>query len=63
MKESTDTIMSGIEPEIREKLLTRREALLRAGKFGLGALSAPLAVSILAKRRFRTKQCFARTNH
>lgn len=52
MKQEKEMIMSGIEPEIREKLLSRREALLRAGKLGLGALSAPLAVSILAKDAF-----------
>lgn len=36
----------------QKKLISRREALLRAGKFGLDALSAPLVVSILAKDAF-----------
>lgn len=52
MNENKTTILAGLEPEIGRKLLSRREALLRAGKLGLGALSAPLAVSILAKETF-----------
>lgn len=52
MSETQETILSGIEPEVREKLISRREALLRAGKLGLGALSAPLTVSLLAKDAF-----------
>ncbi len=52
MNQEKEMIMSGIEPAIRTKLLSRREALLRAGKLGLGALSAPLAVSMLAKDAF-----------
>lgn len=51
-QDTKETILSGIEPEIREKLISRRAALLKAGKLGLGALSAPLAVSILAKDAF-----------
>ncbi len=51
-KETKETIMSGIEPEIREKLISRRQALLNVGKLGLGALSAPLAVGILSKSAF-----------
>lgn len=52
MNEQKETILAGFEPEIRNRLLSRREALLRAGKLGLGALSAPLAVTILAKESF-----------
>ena len=52
MNENQEIILAGLEPEIGRKLLSRREALLRAGKMGLGALSAPLAVSILAKDAF-----------
>ena len=52
MKNSEEMIFSTLEPEVGRKLLSRREALLRAGKLGLGALSAPLAVSILAKDAF-----------
>ncbi len=52
MNNKQETIMSGIEPEIREKLISRRQALLNVGKLGLGALSAPLAVSILAEDTF-----------
>ena len=52
VKEAKETIFSGIEPEIREKLISRRQALLNVGKLGLGALSAPLAVSILANDAF-----------
>lgn len=52
MNQEQETIMSGIEPEIREKLISRRDALLRAGKLGLGALSAPLAVGILSNAAF-----------
>ena len=44
--------MSGIEPEIGEKLISRREVLLRAGKLGIVALSAPLAVGVLAHGTF-----------
>ncbi len=52
MNQSKETILQGFEPEIRDRLLNRREALLRAGKMGLGALSAPLAVTILAGESF-----------
>ncbi len=52
MNNSEEMIFSTLEPEVGRKLLSRREALLRAGKLGLGALSAPLAVSILAKNAF-----------
>lgn len=52
MKDSQEMIMLGLEPEVREKLISRREALLRAGKLGLGALSVPLAVTLLAKDTF-----------
>lgn len=51
-KENKETIFSSLEPEIGNRLLTRREALLNAGKLGLGAISLPLAVSILAKDAF-----------
>lgn len=50
--ETSETIMSGLEPEIGRKLISRREALLRAGKLGVVALSAPLAVGVLAKDVF-----------
>lgn len=52
MKNQEETIFGTLEPEVGRKLLSRREALLKAGKLGLGALSAPLAVSILAKDAF-----------
>lgn len=52
MNEINETIMSGIEPEVREKLISRREVLLRAGKLGIVALSAPLAVGVLAQGTF-----------
>ena len=52
MNNEQETIMTCIEPAVREKLLSRREALRRAGKMGLGALSVPLAVSILSKETF-----------
>lgn len=50
--ENKETILAGFEPEIRERLISRREALFNAGKMGLGALSAPLAVTLLAKETF-----------
>ena len=52
MNKEKEMIMAGIEPEIGEKLLSRRAALLRAGKLGIVALSAPLAVGVLAKDTF-----------
>lgn len=51
-KKSEETIMANLEPEVKTKLLSRRAALLRAGKLGLGVLSAPLAVGVLAKDAF-----------
>lgn len=52
MNNEQEMIMSGIEPEVREKLISRRDVLLRAGKLGIVALSAPLAVSVLARDTF-----------
>ena len=52
MNETKKTIMSGLEPAVGEKLISRRDVLLRAGKLGIVALSAPLAVGVLAKDTF-----------
>lgn len=47
-----NTIFSSLEPEISRRLVSRRDALLRAGKLTFGGLSAPLAVGITANEAF-----------
>ncbi len=46
------TILATLEPEVVERLVSRREAVISAGKLGLALASAPVALGALASNAF-----------
>lgn len=48
----TRYVLDQIEPEVEQRLVSRRDALVKTGKFGLALASAPVAISLLANKAF-----------
>ncbi len=56
------TVLAALEPEVVERLVSRREAVMSAGKLGLALASAPVArracfKCLRAGRRTPTTNC------
>jgi len=50
--DNNKTILAGLEPELVGRLVSRRDAIAKAGKIGLAVASAPVALGALASTTF-----------